>query len=86
MTEKIQEDVDVITIYHSEKANTLPLKIRWRKKDFLMKKLGYHHTERVGRDLHHIFHVANDSVAFRLRHDTTNLSWTLEEVSDGNPD
>lgn len=86
MTERIQENVDVITVYRSENTGTLPLKIRWRKRDYLMKKLGYHHTERVGRDLHHIFHVANDHLSFRLRHNTSNLSWTLEEVSDGNPD
>ena len=46
-------------------------------------KLGFHHTVRVGRVLHHIFSVATESMFFRLNLDTETLSWTLEEVSDG---
>lgn len=84
MIQRVHEHVDVITVYTHGKS-VFPFKIRWKTREYRIKKIGYHHTERVGRELHHIFHVANDRLAFRLRHNTQNLTWILEEVSDGSP-
>ena len=86
MNEKINEKVSVITIYDNEKRTTLPYIIKWQGKKYTVNKIGYHHTQREGRTLKHIFSVCNDSMAFRLNFDTDNLSWTLEAVSDGNAD
>lgn len=86
MTEKVNEKVDVITIYKRLGGKVTPYKIRWNGRDYLITKIGYHHKAREGRYIYHYFSVCSDSLAFRLRHDPETLHWTLMEVSDGNPD
>ncbi len=61
----------------------LPAKVKWQGRVYTITKLGFHHTMRVGRVLHHIFSVATDTLFFRLNLDTETLFWTLEELSDG---
>ena len=83
MTEQINEKVSVVTVYNREKKTVLPWRLKWQGRVYTISTLGYHHTQRVGRVLHHIFSVATGSMFFRLNLDTETLSWTLEEVSDG---
>lgn len=83
MTEKVNEKIDVITIYKRLGAKIFPYKIRWNGRDYLIKKIGYHHKVRQGRTIYHIFSVSSDTLAFRLQFDPETLYWTLEEVSDG---
>jgi len=83
MTETINEKISVVTVYNRDKRTVLPWRLKWQGRVYTVTKLGYHHTMRVGRVLHHIFSVATDSMFFRLNLDTETLSWTLEEVSDG---
>lgn len=85
MIEKIHERVSVITSYNRDKGETTIHKIRWNGRDYLITKMGYHHKIREGRNMHHIFHVNNDSLAFKLQLDTENLIWWVLEVSDGSP-
>jgi hypothetical protein len=85
MHEQIHERIDVITIYQRISGKTAPYKIRWNNRAYRITKIGYHHKIREGHTTHHIFHVCTDTLAFKLNHDTDTLSWTLEEVSDGNP-
>ncbi len=77
---QLSEKIDVIAIY---RGTFLPYKIRWKNRVYIISKLGYHHRTRAGNVIHHIFSVATETLAFRLNFDTENLSWTLEEVSDG---
>ena len=86
MNQKINEKIDVITIYKKLGGQVAPYKIRWNSRDYLITKIGYHHKVREGRTVFHIFHVCSDTLAFRLRHDPDTLYWILEEVSDGNSD
>lgn len=86
MNLKINENIDVITIYKRLSGQTAPFKIRWNNRSYLITKVGYHHKVRSGRTVYHIFHVCSDSLAFRLKHDSDTLEWILEEVSDGNAD
>lgn len=86
MNEKIFEKISVIFSYNTEKNTTIPYKIRWRLRDYFIKKLAYHHKVREGRELIHIFHVTDGNLDFRLRFNTESLNWILEEVSDGFPD
>lgn len=83
MRETINEKVSVVTIYDREKKSVLPWMIKWQGRRYTITKLGYHHTQRLGRVLHHIFSVTDSIMFFRLDLDTENLMWTLEEVSDG---
>ncbi len=88
MREKINQKVGVVTIFSARLRAVTPYLISWQNKDYVVGKIGYHHTIRRGETLHHIYEVVDEdkTLAFRLNFDTSNLHWTLEAVSDGNPD
>ena len=86
MIEKVFEKVSVISSYNQEKNSFTIYKMGWRKRDYFIKRMAYHHKVREGRDLFYIFHVTDDNLDFRVRFDTENLEWILEEVSDGSAD
>ncbi len=84
MIETIQEKVEVILRFRlMPKPETEIYKIRWRKKEYQIKKLAYHHKVWIGRTRIHKFAVSSGTYDFRLTYDTENLFWILEEVSDG---
>ena len=85
MVEKINEKIDVITIFKSKGAELIIYKIRWNGREHKITELGYHHVVKEGRFVYHYFSVCTDTLAFKLRLDTETLSWTLKEVSDGFP-
>ena len=62
-----------------------PRAIEWRGKRNV-DKIGLHHYYRDGRRLINVFGVISDNLFFRISFDTDDLSWTLEEVSDDNPE
>lgn len=62
---------------------TVPRWVKWRGRIYQIKKIGLHHTYRKGRTLFHIFSVATKTVFFRLKLNTDNLSWRLEEIDNG---
>lgn len=83
MTETINEKISVVAVYNREDKRFLPQRIKWQGRIYTITKLGFHHTVKVGRVLHHLFSVTDGTLAFRLDLDTEVLSWTLQEVSDG---
>lgn len=83
MIETINEKVSVITVHSREKHSVMPVKLRWQGRDYIINKLGYHHSVRQGRTLLHKFSVSTGTLDFRLSLDTETLGWVLEEVSDG---
>jgi hypothetical protein len=83
MNEIINEKVSVITSFNREKGFVMPRKIRWQGRDYIIKNVSYHHKIKEGRKLIHIFHVTDGVLDFRLKLDTENLFWILEEVCDG---
>jgi len=85
MLEKINEKVDVITIFKCKGAELTIHKIRWHGREHKITQFGYHHVNKEGRYVYHYFSVCTDTLAFKLRLDTETLSWTLKEVSDGFP-
>jgi hypothetical protein len=85
MTQTLSEPVSVqLTFNHSKKLSE-PRKIFWQNRLYPITKVGLHHTFREGRTLFHIFSVTSNNLFFRLRLDSENLFWTLEEISDGLP-
>lgn len=82
MLEKLNERVDVITIYKKMGATVKPYKIRWNGREYKITKIGYHHKVQRGKIFHHIFSVCSDELFFRLNFDTETMFWTVEEVSD----
>jgi len=86
MIEKVFEKVSVISSYNHEKNSFVLYKMSWRQREYFIRRMAYHHKVREGRNLFHIFHVTDDNLDFRIRFDTENLNWILEEVSDGSAD
>lgn len=85
MTETINEKVSVITLFRHNaiKNEVFPYLVKWQGRDYKIKKVGFHHFVREGRDIFHIFTVSAENIDMRLRFDTQNLHWILEEVTDG---
>ena len=85
MIQRVKVPVSVAFVFNHHRRQTIPTKIQWEGKIYLIEKIGLHHTYRTGRTLHHVFSVANQNLFFKLNLDTDNLTWTLEEISDGLP-
>lgn len=84
MIESIQEKVEVIVRFRLvPQPATEIYKIRWRGKEYPVKKIAYHHKVWEGRTRVHKYAVSTASLDFRLNYDTESLFWILEEVSDG---
>lgn len=81
-TQRINEDVSVITVYNAQRKTVIPAKIAWRGREYHIEKLGYHHKTRQGNTLLHVFSVSTPTIAFRLQLNTETLHWILEEVYD----
>lgn len=80
---RIAEKISVITLFDRTNDHLRPLRISWRNRDYSVTKIGFHHREKRGRILHHIFSVIAGSLFFKLSFDTEHLDWVIEEVSDG---
>jgi hypothetical protein len=85
MREKINEEVSVVMYYSARRREAVPHTISWQNRDYVVGKIGYHHTVKDGATLYHIFELVDkeQTLWFRLNLDTANLHWTLEAVSDG---
>ena len=83
MNEIINEKISVIFSYNRENGVIMPRKIRWQGRNYLINKMSYYHKFREGKKILHIFHVTDGTMDFRLRLDSENLHWTLEEICDG---
>ncbi len=80
----LAERVSVITKYDCMRGTITPVKIKWQGREYVIKRVGYYHRARQGRTLQHIFHVTDGAWDFRLRCDSDDLHWYVEQVSDGN--
>ena len=63
-------------------VGSMPKYVVWKGKNYTVLKVGLHHTYREGKTLYHIFSVMADTIFLRLKLNTDNLIWGLEEVSD----
>ena len=86
MIQRISEPVSVITGYNADARSVRPLSLKWGRHEYSVSQVGLRHTYRDGITRHHVFSVVGGNLFFRLNLNADNLSWTLEEVSDGLPD
>lgn len=86
MIQRISEPISVITSYNSVARAVRPLSLVWGHHEYSVSQVGLRHTYRNGNTRHHIFSVVGGNLFFRLNLNADNLTWTLEEVSDGLPD
>lgn len=82
MIEKIQEPISVELIFNSQTKKIFPYHVNWRGKTYQIDKVGLHHFFRQGRTLFHVFSVSCDNLFFRLKLNTDNLHWVLEEIAE----
>lgn len=59
-----------------------PRLVTWKDRDYKVTKVGFHHKYWQGKTLYHVFSVVSDSLFFRLKLNTSNLAWTLEQIAD----
>ena len=86
MIHKISQQVSVIAGYNATTKAVRPIELVWSRRTYSVSQVGLRHTYRDGITRHHVFSVVGGNLFFRLNLNTDNLSWTLEEVSDGLPD
>lgn len=86
MNERLEEKVSVITVYNSTKGTVFPWKLKWHDRLYAIDIIGYHYKVTKGAILYHFYTVSSGSTAFKLRLDTSNLHWTLEELYDATAD
>lgn len=60
----------------------LPKYMVWKGRNYTINKIGLHHHFTKGKTLYHVFSVTSGSVFLRLKLNTDNLLWKLEEFSD----
>jgi len=73
----IQEDVTVGIV------GATPKYVIWKGRNYTIIKVGLHHSFREGKILYHVFSVITDTLFLKLKLNTDNLLWKLEEISDG---
>ncbi len=83
MIQKLSDPVSVQMVYDHLQHKVNPQQLLWHGKVHKISQVGLHHTYRDGQTLIHIFSVTSLNLFFRLKLDTSNLFWTLEEISDG---
>lgn len=81
---RTREQVKVLAIYDPATGRTIPHRMNWSGRTHKISKLSYYHREKLGQAVRHIYHVTDGELDFRLFVDSDTLSWTLEEISDGN--
>ncbi len=86
MIQRISEPVSVSVTFNHRSHETKPVSIHWAGRVYPVERIGLRHSYRDGISRHHVFSVVGGSLFFRLNLNAENLSWTLEEVSDGLPD
>lgn len=78
MMESINEAVEVIVKFAHQKI--LPVKFRWRGREYHIQRLNLLHSEHQGRELIHVFSVSDDNHVFTLSFHTASLSWRLNDL------
>lgn len=84
MIQEINEQVSVAMVFSVRKKRRSPWVVEWKHKRYLITELGLPYFFKEGDILYHVFEVlTKDGLQMKLKLNTLNLIWTLEEVSDG---
>jgi hypothetical protein len=86
MIQTLSEPISVKTVYDHKKRKVFPAEILWQGQPERVKKIGLHYVYRTGDTLFHVFTVTTANLSFKLQLNTSNLFWTVEQISDGLPD
>lgn len=86
MIQRVRAPISVDAVYDHKKRTFTPRAVVWEGRIYKVNKIGFHHTFREGRILYHVFSVTCPTIFFRIVCNTENLSWEVQEISDGEPD
>jgi hypothetical protein len=86
MNQRLLAPVSVVLAFDHKRRSASPKLLIWEGRKLVITKVGMHYPNRIGRTLYHIFSVLSDDMYYKLVLNTDTLSWTLEEISDGQPD
>jgi hypothetical protein len=86
MIRKIDKLVSVVSVYNHARNKMIPKKVFFEGEIHEIAKIGLYHTYRKGKALYHVFSVTSDKLFFRLILNSENLSWKIEQISDGEPE
>jgi hypothetical protein len=59
-----------------------PKYVIWKGRNYTITKIGLHHHFREGSTLYHVFSVVTDTLFLKLKLNTDNLQWILEEIQE----
>lgn len=65
-------------------VDNLPKYMIWKGKNYTINQIGLHHHFMEGATLYHVFSVTAGDVFLKLKLNTGNLFWQLEEINDPN--
>lgn len=82
MYEQIKEPVSVVLTFNHETRSISPRKLQWHGREYPITKIGYHYKVKDGNTLYHFFTVCSHHLFFKLRFNTDNLHWQLDEFYD----
>lgn len=74
----IYESIQVLASFKDRLIN--PLAFVWNNRKYVIRKVNLIHRARKGRDMLYFFSVSDDANYFKLRFDTGDMSWELEEA------
>lgn len=87
MTQQVDDPISVVSIFDQKRSSTMPFKVVYKNRSYIVNKVGLHHLFYRGETLHHVFSVlCEGNVYLRLEHETKFLTWKLKEISDGEAD
>ena len=85
MRQVINQPVTVISQYQAG-GKFRPVKVIWQGREYHIIKTGMHHVVKQADLRYHIFSCSSEQLFFRLKLDAQHLTWTLEEIHDGQAD
>lgn len=73
--------VSVTLMYNHYQHKAVPIEVMWNDKHYPVTEVGLKHSYRDGRTLYHVFSVVSRDRFFKLKLNTEDLNWELEEMN-----
>lgn len=74
----LDEAISVVSFYDHQLERSIPQELTWRGRSYLIDGVSLHHRFWKGRVLMHIFSVMSGENFIRLRFESDQLRWFLE--------
>lgn len=82
MYERINERISVVAVFGDTYQDVRPSKLKWKGREFIVKKVGYVHKYKEGKAILHVFSATDGVNFFELVFNAEELSWLIGRVAD----